>query len=57
MRNQGISVLGPKHNFVEYITLMLTLLLTLILTYIHMVYIGAPYLSYITYMTCMTRVI
>ena len=33
---------------------VLTLLLTLILTYIHMVYVRAPSLSYMTYMAYMT---
>ena len=33
---------------------VLTLLLTPILTYLHMVYVRAPYMSYITFLTSMT---
>ena len=36
---------------------VLTLLLTPILTYIHMVYVGAPYMSYMSYITYMTNMI
>ena len=57
IRKQDISICGPYTKFcriskmVGFTPEVLTLLLTPILTYIHMVYVRAPYMSYVSYMT------
>ena len=57
IRKQDISIFGPYTQFCRISKMVgctpevLTLLLTPILTYIHTVYVRAPYMSFMSYMT------